>query len=233
MAAPATSSSTGPAGLALRAIVKSVHSGDTLNLQSRNSTQQRSIHLAHLQAPRTGSKDRNDEAYAIQARDFLRTMVVGREISFEITYTIPASGATGQMEFGDVVLQRPGTTESVDVALAVVEAGCAKVRESRSNEQEGSSEAARKATLREAEERAKEVKKGLWADDVPHSTVNYNMPDDADAFLGEHGQGKKLDACVEAVNNGSTVRVRLQTGQDTYQIVNLAYVASHLTPDLS
>lgn len=209
--------------LALRAIVKSVQSGDTLVLRNRSSGQERILHLANLTAPRVGSRDRQDETYAVQSRDFLRTMVVGKEVSFEIHYIVPASSSGAPaMEFGDVVVQKPNSTETVDVAMAVVSAGAAKVRESRNLDIESASEQSRKVDLREAEEAAKNAGRGLWADDVTKLDVNYNMPDDPDAFLAEHGKGKKLGACIEGVNNGSTVRARLQTGPSTYQIANIA-----------
>ena len=229
MSEPSPLSIPGSAPFALRAIVKSVQSGDTLSLQNRNtnSNQLRNLHLAYLQAPRLGSRERNDEAGALQARDFLRTMVVGREVSFEITYTIPANSTTGapQMEFGNVILQKSGSGETVDISLAIVQAGHAKIRESRNIEQEGANEQTRKVTLREAEESAKSAGKGIWAETVPHPSVNYNMPDDPDAFLNEHAKGKKVDACVEAVNNGSTVRARLRIGPEDYQIINIAWVS--------
>ena len=125
------------------------------------------------------------------------------------------------MEFGDVVLQKPDG-KTVDVALAVVSEGASKVRESRNTEQEGAAEQGRKQQLREAEEVARNAGKGVWRDNLTRPDVSYNMPDDPDAFLAEHGKGKQLEACIEAVNNGSTVRARLQTGPDSYQIVNVA-----------
>lgn len=225
-----------PSPLALKAIVKSVTSGDTLVLRSRaapvagQAPQERLLHLAHLQAPRLGNKERQDELCALQSRDFLRTMVVGREISFEVSYTVPGNATTGsgQMEFGDVILSKPDGS-NVDVALAVVSAGASKVRESRNTEQEGAAEQGRKQQLREAEEAARSAGKGIWEEGLSRPEVSYNMPDDPDAFLAEHGQGKQLEACIEAVNNGSTVRARLQTGPDSYQIVNVACVGSRQT----
>lgn len=218
--------SAAPKMLALRAICKSVQSGDTVILRNKNSGAERVIHLAHIQAPRVGSRDRNDELYAVQARDFLRSLVVGKEVSFEISYTVPSS-TSAPLEFGDVVVQKQitdgtGSTEIIDCALASVQAGASKVRESRNADMEGAAEQSRKAQLRQAEDDAKSAARGLWADEVTRVEVNYNMPDDPDAFLAEHGKGKKLDAVVEAVNNGSTVRARLQTGPHSYQIVNVA-----------
>lgn len=203
----------------MKAIVKSVTSGDTLVLRSRaapvpgQTPQERLLHLAYIQAPR------KDETYAVQSRDFLRTMVVGREISFEITYS--AAG----MEFGNVVLSKPDGT-NVDVALAVVRAGAAKVREGRTSSggegSENTSEQARRIELGEAEQQAKEEGLGLWAEDVQKIEVKYSMPEDADSFMEQFGKGKKIDACIEGVNNGTTVRARIQVAPDTYQVVTVA-----------
>lgn len=202
----------------MKAIVKSVTSGDTLVLRSRaapvpgQTPQERLLHLAYIQAPR------KDETYAVQSRDFLRTMVVGREISFEITY------AAAGMEFGNVVLSKPDGT-NVDVALAVVRAGAAKVREGRTSSGEGSentSEQARRIELGEAEQQAKDEGLGLWAEDVQKMEVKYSMPEDADSFMEQFGKGKKVDACIEGVNNGTTVRARIQVAPDTYQVVTVA-----------
>lgn len=213
---------SGVAPLGLKGIVKSVLSGDTIVLRNRaapvpgQTPQERLLHLAYISAPR------KDETYAVQSRDFLRTMLVGREVSFEVTYSTPATGsASSGTEFGSVVLSKT-PEEQVDVGLAVVRAGAAKVRESKNAESEGVPEQTRKAELREAEEQAKNDNAGLWAEDAIKCTVNYSMPDDPDAFLSEYGKGKKVDACIEGINNGTTVRARLQIAPDTYQVVTIA-----------
>ncbi|KAK9894247.1 hypothetical protein P389DRAFT_174287 [Cystobasidium minutum MCA 4210] len=208
-----------PSPLPMKAICKSVVSGDTLVLRSRaapvpgQAPQERLLHLAYIQAPR------KDEVYAVQSRDFLRTMVVGREVSFEITYS------AGNMEFGNVVLSKPDGT-NVDVAFAVVRAGAAKVREGRTGTTEGSNdntaEQTRRIELGEAEQQAKSEGLGLWAEDVTKMEVKYSMPEDADSFMDQFGKGKKVDACIEGVNNGTTVRARIQVAPDTYQVVTIA-----------
>lgn len=211
---------SGPAPLPLKAIVKSVTSGDSLVLRARGNPipgqtpQERVLHLAYLQAPR------KDEVYAVQSRDTLRALVVGREISFQILYS--AAG----LEFGNVVLAKPdGTT--IDVGLTLIQQGAAKVRESRntstSNEgSENATEQARKVQLGEAEQQAKSEGLGLWAEDVQKIEVKYSMPDDPDAFMEQFGKGKKVDACIESVNNGTTVKARIQVAPDTYQVVTVA-----------
>lgn len=151
-------------------------------------------------------------------------MVVGREVSFEVAYSAPGAAGGNAMEFGNVVLSKPDGT-NVDVALAVVRAGAAKVREARENassSSENTAEQDRRIQLTEAEQQAKNEGLGLWAEDVQKVTVNYAMPEDADAFMDQFGKGKKVDACVEGVNNGTTVRVRIQTSPDTYQVVTVA-----------
>lgn len=209
---------SGPAPLPMKAIVKSVTSGDTLVLRSRaapvpgQTPQERLLHLAYIQAPR------KEETYAVQSRDYLRTLVVGREISFEIVYS--ASG----MEFGNVILTKPDGS-NIDVALSIIQNGAAKVREGKSNAPEGSensTEQARKVQLGEAEQQAKNDGLGLWAEDVQKIDVKYTMPEDPYAFMEEFGKGKKVDACIEGVNNGTTVRARIQVAPDTYQVVTIA-----------
>ena len=212
---------SGPSPLPLKAIVKSVTSGDSLVLRARGNPipgqtpQERVLHLGYLQAPR------KEEVYAVQSRDTLRALVVGREISFQILYS--AAG----LEFGNVVLSKPDGS-NIDVGLTLLQQGAAKVRESRNTTttttegSENAAEQARKVQLGEAEQQAKSEGLGLWAEDVQKIDVRYSMPDDPDAFMDQFGKGKKVDACIESVNNGTTVKARIQVAPDTYQVVTVA-----------
>lgn len=51
------------------------------------------LHIAGLSAPRLGSMAREDEAFAYSSREFLRTLVVGKEVAFTITHTISNQSA--------------------------------------------------------------------------------------------------------------------------------------------
>ncbi|BGP08133.1 hypothetical protein JCM10049v2_003979 [Rhodotorula toruloides] len=228
MSAPATET---PASLA--AIAKSVWSGDTIVLrgkvvQPNALPREKVLHLADLTAPRLGSRDREDEPWAFESRDFLRSLVVGKEVSFSISYTVPsASNPSQPLEFGIVYVINPTDGSELDVAAELVRSGWAKVRDSSKRDQahgdseDGQAVAQRRAYLRDLEEEAKIVGRGLWSSDrAPQRQVDYMMPEDPVAFLQQY-KGKSLDAIVEGVTNGSQVRVRLLLSPEHHQMINL------------
>ena len=62
------------------------------------------------------------QPFAWEAREFLRKKLVGREVSFQIEYTIPNTGR----EFGTVFVN------GENITLALLRAGLVRVRENRS-----------------------------------------------------------------------------------------------------
>lgn len=208
----------------MKAIVKSVLSGDTLVLRGRSINGQppkeRTLHLAGLSAPRTGSRDRADEPWAFESREFARLMLVGKEIGFSVSYTVPSGG-----EFGVVHLASESNSP-IDVALEIVKNGWAKLRENLKNgstdEESGNEnpELGRRNQLKEAEETARREAKGLWAETKSDVDVQYSMPDDPAAFLLEH-KGRSINAIVEGVSNGTTVRARLLLTPTHHQVITL------------
>lgn len=73
--------------------VKSVLSADTLVLTSATGTQERTLSLAYLQSPRLQA----NEKYAFEARELLRTLLLGKQVKFWILYKNASN-----REFGDV-----------------------------------------------------------------------------------------------------------------------------------
>ncbi len=70
--------------MAFIANVKSVLSGDTLVLTSPNNpSAERTLSLAYVSAPRL-SKD-GDEPFAFQSREFLRSLVVGKQVKASVS----------------------------------------------------------------------------------------------------------------------------------------------------
>lgn len=102
-----------------------------------------------------GNQSRPDEPFAFEARDFLRLLVVGKEVGFNISYTIPAANGPA-LEFGDLTI----TASNTDVGMEMVKSGWAKVKEGRGKEGEELSE--RKTALKAAEEEARKSSAGLW-----------------------------------------------------------------------
>ncbi|GAA5875888.1 hypothetical protein JCM3774_001113 [Rhodotorula dairenensis] len=214
----------------LAAITKSVLSGDTLILrgpvvQNNALPREKVLHLADLNAPRLGSREREDEAWAFESRDFLRSLVVGKEVSFTVSYSVPS--ANGPLEFGIVYVPAANDDGTeIDVAAELVRAGWAKVRDSAKRDHAGGDDesaatASRRAFLRDLEEEARAAGRGLWTvDRPPQRRVNYTMPEDPVAFLAEY-KGKPLDAIVEGVTNGSQIRARLLISPEHHQFVNL------------
>ncbi|GAA6013769.1 hypothetical protein JCM10207_008185 [Rhodosporidiobolus poonsookiae] len=210
----------------LGAVCKSVLSSDTLVLrgkvvQSNALPREKLLHLADLYGPRLGSRDRPDEPWAFESRDYLRSLVVGKEVSFTISYTVPTTSPP--LEFGIVYALNPDGTET-DVAAELVRAGWAKVRDSTKRDQatdDDDSTASRRAYLRDLEDEAKVMARGLWSSDAPPArTVDYLMPSDPVAFLQQH-KNQAVDAIVEGVTNGSQIRARLLLSPEHHQMVNL------------
>ncbi|GAA5961162.1 hypothetical protein JCM3765_001249 [Sporobolomyces pararoseus] len=218
--------STTPASTPMQAIVKSVLSADTLVLrgkivQNNVLPKEKVLHLADLTAPRLGTRDREDEPWAFEARDYLRSLVVGKEVSFSISYTV--STVSPPLEFGIVYVQSPTGENEVDVAAELVRSGWAKVRESnyKSKGDEPTEEENRKAFLKDLEEEAKVMGRGLWSSqDQPERQVDYQMPQDPAQFLAQN-KGKPIDAIVEGVTNGSQIRARLLFSPTYHHLVNV------------
>ncbi|KAM0791327.1 hypothetical protein ACM66B_005797 [Microbotryomycetes sp. NB124-2] len=206
----------------MSATVKSVLSSDTVVLRGKvvgtALPKERILHLEGLTAPRTGNRDRPDEPWAFEAREYLRSLVVGKNVEFSVAYTVNTT--TPPLEFGNITLTTP-SGEKVDVALAIVKNGWAKVREGKSSGEEEGEAVSRKDQLKAAEEEAKNAQRGLWsAAPAPEREVNYNMPEDPAAFLAEH-KGRPVDAVIEACLNGSTVRARLLLSPIQHQFVTV------------
>jgi endonuclease YncB( thermonuclease family) len=59
------------------------------------------LHLASLSSPRLGSAQREDEPYAFEAREFVRKLVVGKEVAFKVATSV--GGSNGVREIGLVL----------------------------------------------------------------------------------------------------------------------------------
>ncbi|PWN46841.1 hypothetical protein IE53DRAFT_288596 [Violaceomyces palustris] len=213
-------------------IVRSVLSGDTVILRPKGVATPGSevtVHVAGISAPRLGSRDREDEPQAFPSREFLRTMLVGREVRYRTEYTIPAAAGNGQpRHFSHVYLppKAPGQPDT-NVAHEILAAGWAKVHDSGSKrgnagaqQPEEEEEGGWKQKLRALQDEAQTNLKGLWGpDDL--LKVEYTMPDDTTAFLAEW-KGKAVDSIVEQVRDGSMLRVRMLLAPKHHQFINLS-----------
>ncbi|CAA7259116.1 unnamed protein product [Cyclocybe aegerita] len=199
--------------MSLKAIVKSVLSGDTLVLRGRSVTQgqppkERVLHIADLIAPRLGTSAREDEPWAFEAREFLRQLTVGKEITFSSIHSLPANDDVAR-DLGN------GEIGGLDLASELLRNGWAKLKESKREPTEEDNK------RKELENEAKAAGKGIWNPHGPQArVVHHTMPTDSQAFVTEW-KGKPLDALVEQVRDGTTLRVRLFMPDGEHQMANI------------
>ncbi|KAL0905168.1 hypothetical protein M5K25_027353 [Dendrobium thyrsiflorum] len=192
----------------LRGRVKAVPSGDTLVIMGSTKTEippEKTITLSHVITPRLARRGTIDEPFAWDSREFLRKLCIGKEVVFRVDYTV----ANINREFGTVFLAEK------NVAHLVVSQGWAKVKEQ--GPQKGEASPAL-AELLHLEEQAKQQELGRWSKvpgaseasirNLPPSAIGDPSNLDAMELLAAN-KGKPMQAIVEQVRDGSTVRVYL------------------------
>ncbi|KAF7052112.1 hypothetical protein CFC21_060257 [Triticum aestivum] len=218
--------STGASGW-LRGKVKAVTSGDCLLIMGSTKAEippEKSITLSYLMAPRLARRGGVDEPFAWESREYLRKLCVGKEVTFRVDYTAPNIGR----EFGTVYLG------DKNVAYLVVAAGWARVKE---QGPKGGEPLPNVSELLRLEEVAKQQGLGRWSKepgaaedsirDLPPSAIGELSGFDAKGFAVAN-KGKSLEAIVEQVRDGSTIRVYLLP---SFQFVQI-YVAGVQAPSM-
>ncbi|KAF9094118.1 hypothetical protein BGX23_002501 [Mortierella sp. AD031] len=194
-----------------KATVKSVLSADMVVLSGRprpgGPPATRTLGLNYIQAPKLGNKDRADEPFAFAARNYLRKLLVGKEVMFRVDYTVPSTGR----EYGALFLNQE------NVAHTLVREGWADVREIRASDADNVDVEA----LYSYKAEAQAAKRGIWDDSTTGiRKAHYNLEGDADSFLEKY-KGKPLQAIIESIRDGSTVRACLTLPNDEYQYITL------------
>ncbi|KAM7273402.1 hypothetical protein ACFE04_028066 [Oxalis oulophora] len=200
----ATPAAAAPAWL--RGKVKSVPSGDCLVIVSMaNPTKEKTLTLSNIIAPRLARRGGVDEPFAWQSREFVRNLCIGKEVVFRVEYAVSSIGR----EFGTVFLA------DKNVATLLVTNGWAKVRQQGQQKSEGNKVI---EDLLNLEDQAKEQGLGMWnkdpeavqksVRDLPPSAIGNASNFDAEGLVAAN-KGKPLQAIVEQVRDGSTVRVYL------------------------
>ncbi|GES64218.1 transcription factor [Aspergillus terreus] len=185
----------------LEARVKSVLSGDTVVLSHvSNPAQERILSLAYVSAPRLRREE--EEPYSFQSREFLRELLVGKVVYFNVLYTIP-TGA--KRDYGTIKLP----TFDVQLPDISVQEGWTRVREEAGKRADESEEtAAYLERLRALEDHAKSEDKGIWAGAEKGRTETSYELSDAKALVDEY-KSKDLEGIVERVLNGDRLVLRL------------------------
>lgn len=185
----------------------------------------RVLHLADISAPRMGSSAREDEVrqqfytamhisncsfqpWAYEAREYLRTRVVGKPVTFTVAHSLSSNDDTPR-DIGSVDMQ------GVDITTQLLKAGWAKLKEMKREPTEAD------LKKRDLEAEAKAAGKGIWNPHGPMARkVAYMMPEDSQGFITEW-KGKSIDGVVEQVKDGSTLRIRLLLPDGDHQFVNV------------
>jgi len=182
-----------------KGIVKSVLDGGAVVIrgQPRNGPPpERILALTNIDAPRLGRRPNatgvatEDEPFAWEAREHVRKLTVGKQVLGHVVHK--ANREYGTLVVGD----NPET--GVDVTLSLVEAGLAKCRDN-----------CQDATLTEAQDRAKTAKLGLWGDDASSHVRKVTWEVENPRLIVDKFNGKPVDAIVEHVRDGTTVRCML------------------------
>ncbi|MCJ1321084.1 hypothetical protein MMC15_006428 [Xylographa vitiligo] len=204
-----------------QAMVKSALSGDTLILTStKNPHQERTFCLAFVNAPRM--KREGDEPYAFESRDFLRKLVVGKVVQFQVIYNISLSSNGQLRDYGIVILQDGRLLPR----LAVAE-GWVKLRDEAGKNTESDAAKTVLEKLKAAEAEAKADSRGLWAGKGGRIESKYEVPDPK-AFA-EEWRGKPIDGIVERVLTGDRLIVRLKI-QPSEHVQTLVLIAGIRAP---
>ncbi|GJC84596.1 nuclease domain-containing protein 1 [Colletotrichum liriopes] len=176
--------------------VKSVLSGDTLILTAPNNPKaEKTFSLAYVGAPRLNKE--GDEPFAFQSREYLRELVVGKQIQCTVAYTVPSG-----REFGTALLSKDGPS----LPDEAVKAGWLKVREDAGRKEDDEAILQRLDNLRSLETEAKNAGKGLWSDKGGNIEVQNDLG--GPQFMNEW-KGKTVDGIVERVLSGDRLLVRL------------------------
>lgn len=154
--------------------------------------------------PPQGRRDGStpDEAHAFAAREFLRRLAAGKVATFRVE---TAAGVGGGRTYGSVILD-PG---AVNASLEVARAGYARVRAPR----EGADPAPGQAELLAAAAAAEAAGRGVFSRDPPPPPPRAASRDGGPALLASAGgAGAAVDAIVEHVSSGSSLRVTIPAG---------------------
>eukprot|EP00118_Oscarella_pearsei_P025078 m.307457 g.307457 ORF g.307457 m.307457 type:complete len:902 (+) comp42308_c0_seq1:69-2774(+) len=189
----------------LKATVKQVLSADSIVLRGQpkgGPPPERTLGLSGITAPRLGRKvvgdsgaDTKDEPFAFEAREFVRKLLAGKQVTFAVEYKVPKS----EREYGTVWIARDG--EDVNVKEELLKEGLVEVRRTGTKPNED---------LCRLEDLAKAAGKGKWNEDSTEKhvrEVKWSL-ENVSQFVDRH-HGKEMDGIVEFVRDACTMRIQL------------------------
>jgi len=164
------------------------------------------IALSSIRAPKLGRRDEKDQPWAYEAREFLRTRLIGRKVTVGIDYIRPLPNATS----GETERVFASVSEGQNnVAVALVANGFAAVMKHRQDDQDRS---LYYDDLIQAEAAAARDKKGLHGDTAPptrhiNDVSNSSATAQAKQMFGFVQRAGRLQGIVQHVVNGARFKV--------------------------
>ena len=137
--------------------------------------------------------------FAFYSREFLRELLVGKVIQFQVLYTIPTGT---KREYGIVKLPSGQTLPELPLSE-----GWVKVRDDAGRRDESDETLAMVDNLLDLEARARAESKGVWAPEGGIIAVSYEVSDPK--ALVDSSKGIQIDAIVEKVLGGDRLIIRL------------------------
>uniref|UniRef100_A0A158P6P6 Staphylococcal nuclease domain-containing protein 1 n=1 Tax=Angiostrongylus cantonensis TaxID=6313 RepID=A0A158P6P6_ANGCA len=188
-----------------RGFVKQVLSGDAVVLQGQPTNgppPETTVYLSNVVAPRLGKRPTEtttatvDEPFAWDSREFLRKKIVGQMVTFMKEYT----AASGR-DHGKIYLGGTNPDNAENVTESGVAAGWLEVRPGRIADEYVT-------RLLELQEQAKAAGKGKWGSSSDSIREVKWVVENPRQLVDQYKQ-KPVDAVVEMVRDGSTLRVML------------------------
>ncbi len=177
--------------------VKSVLSGDTLIMTSiHNPGAERIISLAFVTSPHI--RKEGDEQWAFESRDYLRKLVVGKAVTFQVLYQIPNT----KREYAMVTL-----SDGRKLPEEAIKEGWVKLRDDAGRKEDTEKALQQLNELKLLEAQARSVDKGIWRSEGGRIEVQHDMGN-PQQFLDEW-KGKTVDGLVERVLSGDRMLLRL------------------------
>ncbi|CAD6197725.1 unnamed protein product [Caenorhabditis auriculariae] len=188
-----------------RGVVKQVLSGDAVVIQGQpvnGPPPETTVYLSNVTAPRLGRRPTEtstgtaDEPFAWESREFLRKKLVGQVVTFVKDYT-----ATSGRDHGRVYLGGTSPADAENIAETAASEGWVEVRQGKVSDEYST-------RLTELQEQAKQASRGKWSSD--HTAVREVrwVIENPRELVDKYHQ-KPVDAVIEMVRDGSTVRAIL------------------------
>lgn len=177
--------------------VKAVTSGDSIIVTSvHNTSVERIISLAFVTAPHL--RKEGDEQWAFESRDYLRKLLVGKVVTFQVLYQIPNT----KREYAVVTL-----SDGRKLPEEAIKEGWVKLRDDAGRKEDTEKALQQLNELRLLEAQARSADKGIWQSEGGRIDVQHDMGD-PQKFL-DTWKGKTVDGLVERVLSGDRMLLRL------------------------